>query len=311
MIPFLSLDECLKLVAENKLTKTNHGRIEPIDFEQSYFRNEASGSIRIARTDMSDFYTKFEKKNYELLCPAVPKDFEIKDRKEFEARVTKVTITNLEPDAALMHKFDIVSSDALLLGAESFKESDFLNHTVSKEMWKMSIKPKCLTGWAWYSKVAINRSSSKSQIIPMSIRPLVDEELNKNKKVFNYIFFSEAYLKSDFQELEFLTDFKVKRMTEHKLASTIMEVLEGKSKLGNVIIWKGGASKKKLIIYYEMHDEQRVLEFAKIVENNNPADFNFEQFLIDDGTRLIINTEKFEQMKGAYINFIKQQKQNV
>ena len=306
MIPFLSLDECLRLVADNKLTKTNHGRVEAIEFEQSYFRNEASGSIRIARTDKSDFYTKFEQKNYELLCPAVTKDFEIKDRAAFEERKTKITVTNLEPDAALMHKFDIVSTDALLLGAESFKESDFLNHTVSKEMWKMSIKPKCLTGWAWYSKVSIERSSSKKQIIPINIRPLVDEELNKKKTVFNYIFFSEGYLKSDFPELEFLTDFKVKRMTEHKLSSTIMEILEGKSKLGNVIIWKGGASKKKLIIYYEMSDEQRVLDFAKIVENNQPADFNFEQFLIDDGTRLIVNSEKFEQMKGAYINFIKQ-----
>ena len=93
MIPFLSLDECLRLVADNKLTKTNHGRVEAIEFEQSYFRNEASGSIRIARTDKSDFYTKFEQKNYELLCPAVPKDFEIKDRAAFEERKTKITMT--------------------------------------------------------------------------------------------------------------------------------------------------------------------------------------------------------------------------
>lgn len=302
---FLSLDECLALQAEGKLVKKNHGRDEPIVFEQSYFKSGFSGSIRIARTDKEDFHTKFDKNAFDLICPAVPKDFLSKLNEKYEERKPKVVITTLPPDVALVHMYDCVSPDALLFGAESFSESDFLNHTLSKEMWKMSVKPKCITGWAWYSKVMKTQSSSKNKVIPVKVRPLVDDEENKKLNIYNYVYFSNAYLKSDFPQLEHLTDYKIKRMTEHKLASTIMELLEGSSKFGNTVIWKGGASKKKLFIYYNVNEEEKVLEFSKMVESNAPADFNFEDYLIDDGTRLIVDSPKFERMKAAYINHIK------
>lgn len=305
---FLSLDQSLELFNSGKLKKFNHGKEQDIGFEFSYFKNGFSGSIRIARTDKKDFITKFDQKAYDIICPAVPSDFIVKDGNVKPK--TTVTVTHVDKETALLDTFDYISEEAILFGAEAYNASDFLNPLLSKEMWKLAIKPKTLTGWAWYSEILKNPSQSKNKIIPIKVRPFISEDYNKNKTISNLILFSEAYLKVDFPELCHISDFSIKKMTEGKIKNTIKELLEGQTEhLESLMIQKlsGNVIEKILIYYNTSHEKSKeIKDFFTMISGRKPIDFNYKSYLIDDNTRLILDIEKFEQMKLNLITLIKQ-----
>lgn len=279
---FLSLDDSLKFFRENP------------DCDKSQFKNAYwktfSGNYIVRASDGSDFSSRFDRTQNELVCHAIPIGFSVK--KKVQTSQTERESAFLEPADILRQQYENISEEAWILGCERYTEEDFLPAEICLALWKLGEKPEKITGWAYYSSASIGVTRVKNRIVPIKCRPLLDKSFKSN--IVTISLYSEAYLKIEYPELAKITQYQMNRMDSGSLKVFLTKAIKNNDPYRKIIFDRAYGNNTKLIIFYTKDSiftsSNELKEIINIVNTNEPLDFNYEQYMTDNGNRIVIDS---------------------
>ena len=278
---FYNLDECLKFARENP-------EIDYTQFKQAYFKTFSGGYI-VRASDGSDFHSKFDKYQMELVAYAIPIGFNVK--KKAVVNNSKEPIF-LEPADILRQEYELISEEAFMLGCDNYKEDDFLPSEICLQLWKLGEKPNKITGWAYYSSASIGVSRVKNRIVPIKCRPLLDKSFKSN--VHTVTLYTEAYLKIEYPELAKITKYSMNKMDAGTLKAFLTRAIKNNDPYRKVVFDRVYGKNTKLIVFYTKesiyNSSAELKEIRELVDKRDPLDFNYEQYMSDNGNRIVIDS---------------------
>lgn len=292
---FLNIDEsiavCSSMSDSDKKEK----------FKHAYFKS-MSGALLIRKADGSDFTTNFDKRFMEMVEYAVPKSFKVK-------KVTTVKneeVIEILGEDYIRSKYPDIAEEAFTLGCQEYNDDDFIHHEICREMWKMGVELKTVTGWAYYAYTVRGNKSNKKAIVPIRARPLLSK--NFNSSIYNITMYSEVYLKSDFVELSDINLFSLRKMPERYIKKMINELVLKQDHYDCIkIISTDGKNTKAMFVYYDSKISKTVTEIKKLLQDK-VLNFNFEKYIVDNGNRLILNESDSNSLLSElseYLNITK------